>query len=160
MLTIDKSNTGDETFCEKSKSWGLGVCSCVTKFSPSPVFGPILFFIRGKRHSELLSIYQAKWVTDPNSWPNKRTEIKGAFTLNEIQPDIFTLKICPLVSLALCQWWRAQWVCHPFCPLFIDTMLNNNRLNIGDGLNFVTCERSFRMQCNIISVGILGKISG
>ena len=28
-------------------------------------------------------------------------------------------------------------------PVTIDTMLNNNGLNIGDGLNFVTCGRSF-----------------
>ena len=27
-------------------------------------------------------------------------------------------------------------------PITIDTMLNSNRLNIGDGLNFVTCGRS------------------
>ena len=29
-----------------------------------------------------------------------------------------------------------------FQPVAIDTMLNNNGLNIGDGLNFVTCERT------------------
>ena len=29
------------------------------------------------------------------------------------------------------------------CRLFIDTMLNNNGPNIGDGLNFVTCEQAF-----------------
>ena len=27
-------------------------------------------------------------------------------------------------------------------PVTINTMLNNNGPNIGDGLNFVTCERS------------------
>ena len=28
-------------------------------------------------------------------------------------------------------------------PITIDTMLNNNGLNIGDGLNFVTFEQTF-----------------
>ena len=28
-------------------------------------------------------------------------------------------------------------------PVIIDTMLNNNGLNIGDRLNFVTCEQTF-----------------
>ena len=30
-------------------------------------------------------------------------------------------------------------------PVTINTMLNNNGPNIGDGLNFVTCERSLIM---------------
>ena len=28
-------------------------------------------------------------------------------------------------------------------PVTIDTMLNNNRMNIDDGLNLVTCEQTF-----------------
>ena len=28
-------------------------------------------------------------------------------------------------------------------PVTIDTMLNNNGMNLGDGLNFVTCEQTF-----------------
>ena len=31
-------------------------------------------------------------------------------------------------------------------PVTINTMLNNNGPNIGDGLNFVTCERSFSVK--------------
>ena len=34
--------------------------------------------------------------------------IQGAFTHNEMQPDIFTLKNGTLFSLALCQWWRTE----------------------------------------------------
>ena len=30
-------------------------------------------------------------------------------------------------------------------PVTINTMLNNNGPNIGDELNFVTCERSFKI---------------
>ena len=41
-------------------------------------------------------------------------------------------------------------VCHPFCPLFIDTMLNNNGPNIGDGLNFVTCEQTFKKDVYVL----------
>ena len=33
----------------------------------------------------------------------------------------------------------------PIQPITIDTMLNNNGPNIGDRLNFVMCERSFRI---------------
>ena len=29
-------------------------------------------------------------------------------------------------------------------PLTIDTMLNNKELNIGDGLNFVMCQQTFK----------------
>ena len=32
----------------------------------------------------------------------------------------------------------------PIQPITIDTMLNNNMLNIGDGLYFVTCEQTAR----------------
>ena len=35
-----------------------------------------------------------------------------------------TLKNSPFFSLALCQWWRAEWVHNPICQLSIDTMLN------------------------------------
>ena len=31
-------------------------------------------------------------------------------------------------------------------PATIDTMLNNNGLNISDGLNFVTCEQTFSVK--------------
>ena len=37
-------------------------------------------------------------------------------------------------------------------PVTIDTMLNNNGLNIGDGLNFVTCEQTLTESSNFQTI--------
>ena len=36
----------------------------------------------------------------------------------------------------------------PIQPITIDTMLNNNGLNIGGRLNFVTCEQILKLPLN------------
>ena len=39
----------------------------------------------------------------------------------------------------------------PILPITIDTMLNNNGLNLGDGLNFITCEQTFINEDTILN---------
>ena len=63
------------------------------------------------------------------------TPTKGPFTHNEIQPDIKNYRS---VILSIIGDGPIQVVIQ---PITIDTMLNNNELNIGDGLNFITCEQ-------------------
>ena len=41
------------------------VCSHLMKFRPSPIFGPILCCIRVIKDSYFLSVYLAKWMTEP-----------------------------------------------------------------------------------------------
>ena len=35
-------------------------------------------------------------------------------------------------------------------PITIDTMLNNNGLNFGDGLNFITCEQTLNYKIKLL----------
>ena len=44
--------------------------------------------------------------------------------------------------------YLAKWVTDPFAPKFFSLVQNNISHNIGDGLNFVTCEQTFKMIAN------------
>ena len=65
----------------------------------------------------------------------KQVGTQGVSTHNKIQPDIFTLKNRSVFQSVMGD--------GPVQPVSIDTMLNNNGLNVGEGLNFVTCVETF-----------------
>ena len=56
------------------------VCSHVMKFSPSPIFGPIIFCTRVCRH--LISVHLLGERSDRPIYPDRRTKIKNAIEYN------------------------------------------------------------------------------
>ena len=57
------------------------------------------------------------------------------------EPILFCLRVCRLNSLILSVNWSA-WVADPLRPKLCSLIQNNIGSNIGDGLNFVACERT------------------
>ena len=56
------------------------VCSHVMKFSPSPIFGPIIFCTRVCRH--LISVHLLGERSDKPIYPDRRAEINNAIQYN------------------------------------------------------------------------------
>ena len=88
-----------------------------------------------------------------NDLVNERSQFKICLHVTKFSP-IFPLNFGPLLFCIREQNFSANGsvtIQSVVQPITIDTVLNNNGLNFGDGLNFVMCKQTFSIMKDIVN---------